>query len=51
MYNHETGLFQDPHLPQGEQLVDGYGKREPQSDWNEDFINLISEHEEIIEDQ
>ena len=51
MYDHETGLFQDPHLPHGEQLVDGYGKRDPETEWNQDFITLISEHEEITEDQ
>lgn len=51
MYNHETGLWSDPHLPEREQLVDGYGKRELETGWNDDFISLISEHEEITEDQ
>lgn len=51
MYNHDTGLFQDPHLPVENQLVDGYGKREPETEWGQDFITLTSEHEEIIEDQ
>ncbi len=51
MYNHETGLFQDPHLPEREQLVDGYGKRGPDTEWEQDLITLVSEHEEITEDQ
>jgi len=51
MYSHETGLFQDPYIPQEYNLIDGYGAREPQTEWEQDFITLTSEHEEITEDQ
>ena len=51
MYNHETGLWEDPHIPQEYSLIDGYGKREPETEWEQDFITLVSEHEEINEDQ
>ncbi len=51
MYDQTTGLFQDPYIPQEYNLIDGYGAREPQTEWGQDFITLISEHEEIIEDQ
>lgn len=50
MYNHETGLFENPYIPQEYSLVDGYSKREPETEWEQDFISLIDlEHEPDLE--
>lgn len=53
MYNQETMEWTDGNLPHDNQLVDGYGKREPETEWEQDLITIISnslEHEPDLEE-
>ena len=49
MYDHETGEFFDGNIPQGESLVDGHSTREVPLEYEQDFIEIIKEHEPDLE--
>lgn len=42
MYNHETGLWEDPYIPKEHALIDGYGAREVGNYWTQDYISILS---------